>query len=531
MRTRIIPALFLMTIFAGCHRVSDGDHTLDIYVTSDVHGAYFSNFYLDDAPKPNSLSKAATVVQQARKAGSDVILIDNGDNLQGDNAAFYFNFVDTASPHIFPRIADWMGYDATVMGNHDIEAGHAVFDRVRGEYSMPLLAANAYRNDSGKCYFDQYTIVKKNGLRVAIIGTTNPKVTSWVPENLYEGISFKPCAEILASLVERVRSSEKPDFVIVSMHSGSGDENSDDLENDALYMARTLPGVDLVVGGHDHRARVERYMDKEPPTGYVNPGPRAGKLGHARFSLTYKGGRRVADSVAVELIALEDVPPCAAYDSTFAADYAAVKAFTLQKVCSITEPFSLSDALEGPSAYMNLLYTVQLAASGADITFAAPLSSRGEIASGDLIFNSLSRIYPFENKLYTISLTGEQIKNYLEYSYDKWINRSGPAYSYDSAGGINYLVHKKRPFGSRVEIVSMADGSAFDMERTYTVAVTSYRAMGGDGMLGEGSGLDTSNPDSYIVARYSDIRDLLYDYLNAMGTYTPTKNTNWQFTE
>ncbi len=315
------------------------------------------------------------------------------------------------------------------------------------------------------------------------------------------------------------------------MHSGSGDENSDDLENDALYMARTLPGVDLVVGGHDHRARVERYMDKEPPTGYVNPGPRAGKLGHARFSLTYKGGRRVADSVAVELIALEDVPPCAAYDSTFAADYAAVKAFTLQKVCSITDPFSLSDALEGPSAYMNLLYTVQLAASGADITFAAPLSSRGEIASGDLIFNSLSRIYPFENKLYTISLTGEQIKNYLEYSYDKWINRSGPAYSYDSAGGINYLVHKKRPCGSRVEIVSMADGSAFDMARTYTVAVTSYRAMGGDGMLGEGSGLDTSNPDSYIVARYSDIRDLLYDYLNAMGTYTPTKNTNWQFTE
>lgn len=531
MRTRLIPALILMTLLSGCHRVEDGVHTLDIYITGDVHGAYFSNFYLDDSPKPNSLSKVAAVVGEARKTDPGVILIDNGDNLQGDNGAFYFNFVDTASPHIFPRMANWMGYDATVMGNHDIEAGHAVFDRVRKQYDMPVLAANALCSDSGKCYFDEYTIVEKNGLRVAIIGTTNPKVTSWVPENLYEGISFRTNAEMLASLVEKVRSSEKPDFVIVALHSGSGDENADDFENDALYMARTLPGVDLVIGGHDHRARVERYMDKETPTGYVNPGPRARKLGHARFCLTYKGGRRVADSIAVELIPMEDVAPCAAFDSTFAADYEAVKAFTLQKVCSVAEPFSLADALKGPSAYMNLLYTVQLAASGADITFAAPLSSQGEIPAGDLIFNSLSRIYPFENKLYTISLTGEQVKNYLEYSYDKWLSLSGPAYSYDSAGGIIYKVHKSRPAGSRVEIISMEDGSAFDAARTYTVAVTSYRAMGGDGMLSEGAGLDTSDPDSYIVARYPDIRGLIYLYLNGLGTYTPTRNTNWQFTE
>ena len=534
MRKSLLIISLILTALSSCNRVKDGDHTLDIYVTSDVHGCYFSKYYLDDSVKPNSLSKVSAIVRKARETDSDIILIDNGDNLQGDNGAFYFNFVDTSSTHIFARMADYMKYDAIVLGNHDIEAGHPVYDRLKEQHTMPLLAANAVSTEgwnAGRPYFDEYTILQKNGLKVAIIGMTNPKVTNWITESLYEGIEFLNCDDMAQALVNRVRSKEHPDFVIVSVHCGSGEEDVESIENDALFLAKHLDGVDLVIGGHDHRPRTGTYSDKEVPTGYVDPGARCNYLGHATFTLTYKNGKRTGYCHDVELIPLADLAPDPEFDAAFEEDYNKVKEFTLRKICKVSAPFALSDALDGPSAYMNLLYDVQLAVSGADITFAAPLTSSGVINAGDLVYNDLTRIYPFENKLFVISLTGEQIRNYLEYSYDRWIRREGPAYCYDSAGGIKYKVYKKRPMGTRVEIESMLDGTPFDPGKSYKVAITSYRAMGGDGMLGTGAGLDVSNPDSYIVERYPEIKDLLYDYLEKVGTLDPKVNDNWKFIE
>ncbi len=531
MRKPLFILTLVLAVISSCSKVKDGNHTLDIYVTSDVHGCYFSKFYLDDSLKPNSLSKVSAVVNTARGDGANVILIDNGDNIQGDNSAFYFNFVDTSSTHIFARMANYMAYDAIVLGNHDVEAGHSVYDRVSRQFNSPLLAANAISTDSGNPYFPEYTILERDGLKVAIIGLTNPNVTSWITESLYSGIEFQGCDNITQTLVDRVRAKERPDVLIVAAHCGSGEEDVPSIENDALYLAKHLQGVDLVIGGHDHRPRTERYMDKEVPTGYLNPGARCNYLGHATICLTYKGGRRVADSLAVELIPLVDMAPDAKFDAEFEADYVKVKEFTLQKICTVSAPFALSDALDGPSAYMKLLYDVQLAVSGADITFAAPLTSSGVINAGDLVFNDLTRIYPFENKLYTINLTGRQIKDYLEYSYNRWLNREGPAYCYDSAGGIKYKVYKHRPAGSRVEIESMQDGTPFDLNRSYSVAITSYRAMGGDGLLQNGAGLDVSKPQAYITGRYDEIRDLLYSYLEALGTLEPKVCDNWKFIE
>ena len=538
MRNLFLLLTFALNILGGCIRPSNGTYTLDIYVTSDVHGAYLSRYYLDDCFKPNSLSKVATVMDSVRRNNDGVILIDNGDNLQGDNAAFYYNFVDTAARHIFPRAANYLDYDAIVVGNHDIEAGHEVYDRVGRQFNAPLLAANAIRTEEpgkGSCYFKEYTIFRRNGLKVAVIGFTNPNVISWITEPLYHGMEFIDINKMAQELVDRVHQKEHPDFVIVSMHSGSGLAEEADFENSSLYQMKNLKGVDLIIGGHDHRPLATCDFDKDPsndtPTAYVNPGARCMNLGHAHFVLTYNKGKRSATEITTEMIDLEDVESSEAYDAEFEDDYRRVKAFTMQEICKVTESFDLSDALRGPSAYMNLLYDLQLDVTGADITFAAPLSSHGVINQGVMVYNDLTLIYPFENKLFTIHLTGEQIKNYLEYSYDRWINRDGPAYCYDSAGGLKYKVYKRRPFGSRVEIESMENGEPFDPSKTYVVAITSYRAMGGDGLLKEGAGLDVSNPDAYIVDKYGDIRDLLYNYLSASGTLEPAINNNWIFIE
>ena len=530
----LLLSICVLFLAGGCDQPKDGTYSLDIYVTSDIHGSYLGRYYLDDSVKPNSLSKVSTLLNQERSGNDGVILIDNGDNLQGDNAAFYFNFVDTASLHIFAKAANYLKYDAIVVGNHDIEAGHSVYDRVRYQYDAPLLAANALHSDGpdkGKCYFQEYTIVNKNGLKVAIIGFTNPAVTNWVTEPLYRGIEFKPVTEMAQATVDMVKSKHRPDFVIVSMHCGAGEEDDDSRENPALYLAKRREGVDLVISGHDHRARTGTFADKAFPTAFVNPGARCHNLGHVHFDLTFKDGRRVGTEIAPENIPLAAVAPDAEYDAALQAEYTNVKQFTLREICQVSRTFDLSDALRGPSEYMQLLYDVQLAYTGADITFAAPLSSTGIINKGVMVYNDLTRIYPFENKLFTIVMTGKQIKDYLEYSFDRWINREGPSYCYDSAGGLRYKVYRNRPAGSRVEIESMADGTGFEAEKPYKVAITSYRAMGGDGLLKGGAGMDTSNPDAYIIDKQGDIRELLYGYLTNMETLEPKVCDNWKFIE
>ena len=230
----------------------------------------------------------------------------------------------------------------------------------------------------------------------------------------------------------------------------------------------------------------------------------------------------------------------------FQKDYEAVKAFTLKEVGILNTDLWTRDAYRGMSDYMNLIHTLSLSCKPAEISFGAPLTFNGYVKSGILRYNDLFTIYPFENQIFVVSMTGEEIKGYLEVSYDKWINTIAKAddhllkirqnddprtqqrgwsfvnrsYNFDSAAGINYTVDVTKPFGERILISGMADGSAFELERKYNVAMTSYRASGGGGLLQE-AGIDTDRIDDRTVARYPEIRNILYDYLMENGSIDP----------
>jgi 2',3'-cyclic-nucleotide 2'-phosphodiesterase/3'-nucleotidase len=182
---------------------------------------------------------------------------------------------------------------------------------------------------------------------------------------------------------------------------------------------------------------------------------------------------------------------------------------------------------------------LSLGCEPAQISFAAPLTFDGFIEAGTLVYNDLFTIYPYENQLFVVRMSGKEIKDYLEYSYDLWINtidsqddhllkikdapdpRTGMkhwsfinrSYNFDSAGGLVYKVDVTKPKGERVMIESLADGSAFDESASYNVAMTSYRASGGGNIMREGAGVDTDRIDERVVAYHPEIRDILYDYL------------------
>lgn len=531
--TILLAALLMVVGCSNNGKVKKIDVT--ICATTDIHGKYFDSLYVDNQANKTSLANVSTHLKNLRSSGRKPVLIDVGDNLQGDNASYYFNFEDTTSNlHLYSLIAKYLKYDAIVAGNHDIETGHPVYDKVRSEIGIPYLAANALYDSGakeGEPYFDQYTIVKRGGAKIAIIGFTNAHIKYWIAAELYSGIDFTAPSVIAQDLVDKVIAKEHPDIVVLAMHSGTGDGSSDDTENQGKYIASFIKGVDLILCGHDHSPFAEYIENPNGDVLLLNASNRCSVLAQCEISIEKVGKVVKSKKFEYRLIPMADVPVDEEYMAEFHKYFDIVQDFTLNKIGYIQDNIYTVDALYGPSAYLTLIHKVQKEAAEADISFSAPLTVGGVIKKGDINFQDLFTFYPFENQLYVIQMTGTQIKNYLEMSYDAWINKSTPTYNYDSAYGINYTVNKKKAKGERVVIGSMSDGSPFDLQKVYKVAINSYRASGAGQHLQDGAGIDPEDVGSLIVYRGPQIRDLLHDYIVKEREIVPNCDHNWKFIE
>lgn len=554
----------LAVSLAGCsNRPADGEYQIDLLTTNDVHGSWFDSTYVG-GPVKTSLMAVNTYIQHFRDSlGKDnVLLIDAGDCLQGDNAAYYYNYVDTLSPHLFTELVSYMGYEAIVVGNHDIETGHPVYDRLSKELKakgIPFLGGNASNaGDKGGRYFPTTAIFKKNGLKVAVLGYTNPNIKAWLDEGLWTGLEFKSLIPLAQEDVDGLIAKEHPDAVIVAVHSGTGAGDGSMYESQGKDLLKTLRGVDFIICSHDHSA----VTIQQDSICLINSGSHARNIGHGRLKVRLENGKVVSKELSAGLVRVDARKADTVMREHFRPQFEKVKAFTVKEVGNLDTDLVTRDSYRGMCPYMNLIHTLSLTSTGARISFAAPLTFNRTVKSGTLIYNDLFTIYPYENQLFAVSLTGSEIKNYLERSYDSWIQapsaengghalkiRSGEdqrtgqktwhfigrSYNFDSAAGLNYTVDLTRPAGDRVRISGMADGSAFCPDSTYTVAMTSYRASGGGGLIIEGAGISPDEIDSRITARYPEMRVLLYEYLQKNGSITESSISNpavighWEF--
>ena len=529
----------------SCCGPKDGEYTFRILTTNDVHGHYFDSLYVSDGTAP-ALTNVSWYVDSIRTAAGkeNVILIDAGDCLQGDNAAYYYNYIDTGSEHLFGRMVEYMGYDAVVVGNHDIETGHPVYDRLVKEMDVPFLAANAVRDDSGKAYFQEYVTLKRNELKITIIGFTNPNIKAWLSPLLWSGMTFESLLTFAQETVDRIVAKEKSDVVIVATHAGTGNGDGSVLESQGLDLLNSLKGVDFVLTAHDHRPVAIDNGD----ICLVNTGSHCRNIGMGTITVKVENGKIVSKVLDAELLPVDVRNVDEKMQELFHADFQAVKNFTLTEVGELKEDLRTSDAYRGMSDYLNLLHTLSLSCEPAQISFAAPLTFDGEVKAGTVLYNDLFTIYPYENQLFVVKMSGKEIKDYLEYSYDAWINTisspkenllkiqnrpdprngrerwsfKGTAYNFDSAGGLNYVVDVTKPYGERIVIASLADGSVFDIDSEYNVAMTSYRASGGGDIMRKGAGIDTDRIGDRVVEYHPEIRNILYDYLKNNGSIDPS---------
>lgn len=522
-------------MLSSCGReIEDGVYQLHLLTTGDVHGRYFDSTFVDNATIPSLMTVSHYVNSFREKYGKEnVILVDAGDNIQGDNASYYYNFVDTLSPHLYPRIANYMEYDAVILGNHDIEVGHNVFDRVAKELNMPLLAANAVRESDNMPYFGKYTILDKHGFRVLVLGYTNANIDAWVPQKLRAGINFVSITDMIQKQLDRIIREECPDVVVVVAHTGLGSGDGSRIDNQGLDIFDNVKGIDFLVLGHDHNEILHSRSDCV----LINQGGRCKDIGHGVVNIEVKNGKIVSKTLKGELIGMDKNLVDEKMRKAFRNDYNAIKKFSHSHVGELNTCLRSRESFAGPSSYINFIHTVQLLGGIADVSLAAPLSFNLQMRPKELVYSDMFKLYPFENDLIIVELTGNEIKNYLEESYDKWIQTvdensehlfkisvkagknyysfDNPTFNFDSASGLNYVVDVTKKKGERINISTLATGRKFKPYLRYRVALTSYRASakGMDGVIH----LDDGVIESRIVKEYSDLRTLMQDFIETFG--------------
>ncbi|MFA5850173.1 MAG: bifunctional UDP-sugar hydrolase/5'-nucleotidase [Bacteroidales bacterium] len=545
----------LFVSLTGCtgEKIKDGNFSIEIYATNDLHGRLFDSLYTDTTTHPFSLSSVSTYIKGAReRAGeSSVILLDIGDHLQGDNSVFYYNYVDTKSEHIFSKVVNYLKYDAVVVGNHDIEAGHTVYDKIVKELNPPYLTANATDVKTGKPYFEPYTIIVRQGIKIAVIGMTNPNISKWLSQELWSGMRFEEIIPLLENLVADIQRKEKPQLIIAALHAGLGNENIYQIEDPAKYVAKNVKGIDVVMAAHDHKTVAEFVKNGQDSVLVMEGGSRASSLSFIKVNIKVENGEVVSKTYEPQSIPMKGISADNDYTNKFHEEFLAVKKFTNTVVGRLENTVTSRDSYFGSSEYIDMIHTIQLEKSNADISFAAPLSLDITIPAGELNYQDLLNLYPFENQLYVIEMTGKEIKDYLEYSYSKWINQMKSAddhllnieirgddgryrfknmnFNFDSAAGIIYEVDVQKGDGERITIKSMADGKEFNPESKYKVALSSYRANGGGDILEQGAKIPRGELDSRVVSRSSDIRGLIYDKLKQIGSIKATRLNQWKF--
>lgn len=556
----VITGCLLVLGASSANAMTTKEKTIDLKFieTSDVHGSFFPYDFINRKPKAGSLARVATYVNQLRSQhGENVILLDNGDILQGQPVNYYSNYVDTTSANIAAQVVNYLRYDAQTIGNHDVETGHRVYDKWVSATHCPILGANVIDTKTNKPYLKPYTILKRGGARIAIIGLLTPAIPNWLGENLWSGLRFEEMVSSARQWMRVVKEQEKADIVIGLFHSGKdgGITTPHYKEDAALAVAREVPGFDVVFFGHDHTRYADAVTNSEGKlVACLDPANNAMSVAQADLQLVKKKGRWCVKESQWKLVDVADLPVDNEFVDHFSAFNETVKAYANRVIGTFENTISTRDSYFGNSAFNDLILNLELSITKADVAFNAPVSFDVAIKKGPVRVADMFNLYKYENQLFVMRLTGKEIRKALEMSYDLWVNTmTSPddhlllldsqtrgdqqrlgfknfSFNFDSAAGIDYEVDVTKPNGQKVKVLKMSNGEPFDENKYYKVAVNSYRANGGGELLTRGAGIAKDDLDDRIVWRSEfDLRHYLMEEIKRLGTLNPQPNTNWRF--
>ncbi|RRD02180.1 bifunctional metallophosphatase/5'-nucleotidase [Prevotella sp. OH937_COT-195] len=531
---------------------------LRIIQTSDVHGCFFPYDFINRKPMKGTLARVSTYVNKLRsKYGENLLLLDNGDILQGQPTCYYCNYVNPNMENVAASVVNYLKYDAETIGNHDIETGHDVYDKWIREVKCPMLGANIIDTNTNKPYIKPYTIFVRDGLRIAVIGMLTPAIPNWLCEELWLGLRFEDIVKSASFWVNYVKENEHADLVIGLFHSGrEGGIKTDEYEEDqSMKVAKEIPGFDIIFYGHDHTNHKDIIKNTAGNDVLcLDPSCNAFMVSDARVSVRIEDGKIISKKIDGDVVDIsnEDI------DMDFVADFESqidsVRDYVDRIIGKCESTMFTRDCYFGSAPFTDFIHNIQLKLTGADISFNAPLTFDNKIAKGDLRVGDMFNLYRYENQIFVLRMTGEEVRKHLEMSYDLWVSTmkspddhimlldtyskndkqrfgfKNLAFNFDSAAGIIYEVDVTKPNGNKVHILSMSNSEPFEEDKWYNVVMNSYRGNGGGELLTCGACIPHDElKKRRVYASDKDQRYYLIKEIEKMGVIYPKANNNWRF--
>jgi 2',3'-cyclic-nucleotide 2'-phosphodiesterase / 3'-nucleotidase len=507
--------------------------TITLLDTTDSHGHIEPWDYYTNQPADLGLAKIATLVKAVRAQAPDALLLDCGDTTEGTPFAYYFARKDTSKPN--PEIVAFnaMNYDAMAVGNHEFNFGLDEMWKAKRESHFPWLAANVKQTyTSGVPYIRPYIIKSVAGVRIGIVGFVTPGIPRWeIPEH-YKGYEFESIVEAAKTVILEVR--KQVDLLVVVMHSGI-DRNPDtgtapsraDIENAAWELAESEPEIDVIFFGHTHRELPEKIVN-----GVLLSQPKNWGISLARADVNMSrdeaGVWHVKSKHSKTIPVTPDVSADPEITKLMEPYQAEVRKYLDTPIATSEKALSGEYARYQDEPLVDLIHKVQLEAGHADVSMATMFYPGVQVPAGPVTIREAMAIYIYENMLYTVEMTGAQLKDALEHAasfFPAWPVPTGqdlrlPGYNADSAKGVSYVIDLKQPVGQRIRDLTYR-GAPLSADQKLRVAINNYRYTGG-------GGYSVYQGLPIVYQSNEEISELLVDYLARAKTIPVRADANWK---
>jgi 2',3'-cyclic-nucleotide 2'-phosphodiesterase/3'-nucleotidase len=487
--------------------------TLTIVGTTDVHGHIYPTSYFGKQTEENvGLAKVYTLLKDLRAKNPHTVLVDSGDMLQGSPLTYWHARVaKPGTPNPMIDVMNRMGYDAFGIGNHEFNFGLPhVFQAIK-ESQFPWVSANTYKAGTQTPQFEPYTIKT----------VVPPGVAIWDKAHVQGKLEFR---DILASAkvwIPKMKAAGA-DVIVAVPHSGLGAEfcpyytgysESSGLpkENVAADLARQFPEIDVIFPGHTHTEVQGTLLGNAAVAQALKWGER---LSVADLNLEKVNGHWKVVNKEARVLTTVGVKPAAEVQTWAKSAHEATLAYVNSALCTTPDIWSTKRAMVEDTPIIDFINAVQLKTTKAHLSAAAAFTSEAEIKSGKITVADMAAVYPYENSLVAIKMTGKQLKAYLEFSARLFAPYAGGksafdpevrGYNYDMVSGVDYAIDVRKPVGSRIVDLTY-QGKPVTDGQLFTMAMNSYRQRGG-------GGFEMLKDCPVVYNLEESIRDLMIDYL------------------
>ncbi|MCC8252606.1 2',3'-cyclic-nucleotide 2'-phosphodiesterase [Vibrio campbellii] len=481
---------------------------LRIIETTDIHTNVMDYDYYKDQPSQQiGLSRAATLVKQAREEAVNSVLVDNGDLIQGSPMGDYMAAKGINAGEIHPvyKAMNQLDYDVGNIGNHEFNYGLEFLKNSIDGANFPYVSANVFDKKTGEHYFKPYLIKthtfkdtdgQSHEIKVGYIGFVPPQIMVWDKKNLEGKVFAEDITETAKKLVPQMKK-EGADVIVAIPHSGiSTDPYKLGAENSVYYLTE-VEGIDAIAFGHSHAVFPGKDFAKlqgvDNAKGTINgvtavmPGRWGSHVGVMDLMLKEKDGKwQVVEgqSEARPIFDKANKKSLAEADKgivdALVDDHKGTREFVNQPIGQANDVMYSFLALVQDDPTIQIVnlaqkdYVERFIQGDPDLegipvlSAAAPFKVGGrkddpngftEVESGQLTFRNAADLYLYPNTLVAMKVKGKEVHEWLECSAGQFnhidVNSTQPqslinwdnfrTYNFDVIDGVNYQIDVTQP--------------------------------------------------------------------------------------